>query len=237
MKPILILQQTPTETLGTLETHLREAGLPCQRMELFRETPDRLDFDRLAGLVVLGGSMYADEVDKYPFLLRELDWIRGALEAKLPLLGICLGAQLLAKSLGCRVYPNPVREIGWHGIEFTPAAADDPLLGGCGPRQTVFQWHRDTFDLPAGAVHLAESQRCRHQAFRCGPVAWGLQFHVEINGELINDWLDELARQGDSRIRQFVDPAAIRVRTPELLSQADAAGRLILPRFAALCAR
>jgi GMP synthase (glutamine-hydrolysing) len=237
MKPVLILQHTPTETSGVLETHLAAAGVPWQYVELFRGTPERLEFRRFAGLIVLGGSMNAGEVEKYPFLASEPDWIREALDAEIPLLGICLGAQLLAKALGSPVYANPVREIGWHEIELTPAAADDPLLSACGPRQTVFQWHGDTFDLPAGAVHLAHSAVCRNQAFRYGPRAWGLQFHVEIGGELVNDWLEELERQGDARIRQFVDPEAIRVRTPELLSRVDAAGELILPRFAAICAR
>ena len=106
--------------------------------------------------------------------------------ADLPVLGICLGAQLLAKTLGARVYPNRVKEIGWYPIELTPAAADDPLFAQSGA-QTVFQWHGDTFDLPAGAVHLARSPLCENQAFRYGHNAYGLQFHIEMTAAMIDD--------------------------------------------------
>ena len=106
----------------------------------------------------------------------------------LPVLGICLGSQLLAKTLGARVYPNHVKEIGWYPVELTPAAADDPLFAQSGTR-TMFQWHGDTFDLPSGAVHLARSPACENQAFRYGRRAYGLQFHIEMTAAMIDDWL------------------------------------------------
>jgi GMP synthase-like glutamine amidotransferase len=157
MKPILVLQQVPHENLASLESHFQRAGLPWQYVELFRTIPARLDMAQAAGLVVLGGPMNVDEVQRFPFLAREVEWIREAVEAEVPLLGICLGSQLLAKAMGAKVYANAVKEIGWYEIELEPAAADDPLFADSSARQIVFQWHGDTFELPPGAVHLAPS--------------------------------------------------------------------------------
>jgi len=235
MKPILVFQQAPTEKLGTLESRFRDAGLSWQYLELFRAVPERLDLQEAAGLVVLGGPMNVDDVQKHPFLQSEVRWIQEALEAQLPLLGICLGAQLLAKSLGAKVSPNHVKEIGWYEIGLTPEAAHDPLFAGCGPRQTVFQWHGDTFDLPAGAVHLARSEFCPHQAFRYGPSAWGLQFHIEMTVQLIHDWMDDPHNRRELAALTYIDPTAIRLHTPELLPHMESLGQVILPRFAALC--
>jgi len=264
MKPVLVLQQTPTETLGALESHFRGAGLPWRCLEMFRQAPQRIDLGEAAGLVVLGGPMNVDEVAKYPFLETEIVSIRQAIESGLPLLGVCLGAQLLAKSLGARVYANPVKEIGWYQIELTAEAVQDPLFAGCAPRQTVFQWHGDTFDLPTGAVHLAQAELCRRQAFRYGPCAWGLQFHVEMTAELVDAWLDDpenrrelsalrsgreiawglsqfsghrrAAMVGENGTVPLENAAeAIRAQTPELLPRMESLGSRVLSRFTALC--
>src|SRR5204863_2879167 len=106
-------------------------------------------------------------------------------------LGVCLGAQLLAKAVGAEVYRHRQKEIGWYGIELTPEALDDPLFAGLPSTQTVFQWHGDTFDLPEGAVLLAKGATCRHQAFRLGRAAYGVQFHPEMTLEMVGDWLDQ----------------------------------------------
>lgn len=135
--------------------------------------------------------MNVDETLAYPFLVAEVAWIQRALAAGTPILGVCLGSQLLAKAGGARVYPNGEKEIGWRAIELTPAAVDDPLFAGCPTSPMVFHWHGDTFDLPASAVHLASSAVCRNQAFRLGPSAWGLQFHLETTPTMIEAWLAE----------------------------------------------
>ena len=116
--------------------------------------------------------MNVDQIDQYPFLTRDVQWIEQALSRELPLLGICLGSQLLAKTLGGRSIRTGRKEIGWYPVELSAAAADDPLFAQSGTR-TVFQWHGDTFDLPAGAVHLARSPLCENQAFRYGPTPTG----------------------------------------------------------------
>jgi GMP synthase-like glutamine amidotransferase len=235
MKPILVLQHVPHENMASLETHFERAGLAWQYVELFRQVPPRLDLAQAAGLVVLGGPMNVDEVDKFPFLAREVEWIRQAVAAGLPLLGICLGAQLLAKAMGARVYPNAVKEIGWYEIELQPAASDDLLFAGSAARQTVFQWHGDTFDLPPGAVHLALSRQCRQQAFRCGRAAWGLQFHIEMTPALVAAWLAEAENCRELAGLDYIDPQAIAAETPQKMPAMQALGDRVLPRFVSLC--
>lgn len=235
MKSIVVLQQVPHETPGTLATVLADAGLSVRSIELFRQTPEDLQLESAAGLIVLGGPMNVDQIDRYPFLKLELEWIRKALDNDLPTLGICLGSQLLAKALGAAVYPNEVKEIGWHEIELTPEAASDHLFAGCERRQTVFQWHGDTFGLPAGAVHLARSELCHSQAFRCGSNAYGLQFHIEVTAKMVEQWLDEPSNRQELASLDYIGLNSIRNRTPKALSQMHALGTRVLPRFAAIC--
>jgi len=235
MKPLLVVRHVPHEALGTLEGHLTRSGLAIEYVNLYDCVPAGLDLDHAAGLIVMGGPMNVDEVDKYPFLKTEVGWIQQALARELPLLGICLGAQLLAKSLGARVYPNGVKEIGWYQLELTPAAADDPLLAGSRPVETVFQWHGDTFELPARAVHLAQTRLCRHQAFRHGPCAYGLQFHIEMTPEMVDDWLAEPENRCELAALTYIDAEAIRRQTPQHYPAMEALGSRVLSRFAELC--
>ncbi len=235
MKPVLVFQHVPRETLGSLETVLRQAGLAWRYIELFAGLPDRLDLEEASGLIVLGGPMNVDEADRYPFLAAEVVWIRQAVQRSIPMLGICLGSQLLAKAFGARVYPNPVKEIGWYEVELTPAAAEDPLFAGCPPRPIVFQWHGDTFDLPPGAVLLATSPLCRHQAFRIGQRAYGLQFHIEMTAGLIDTWLAHPENDAELASLPYIDPQHIRQQTPAMLPRLEAVGSDVLRRFAELC--
>ncbi len=236
MKPVLVFQHVPRETLGSLESVLRRAGLTWRYVELFAGVPDGLDLDLAAGLIVLGGPMNVDETDRYPFLGPEVVWIRQAVQRRIPMLGICLGSQLLAKAFGARVYPNPVKEIGWYEVELTPPAAEDPLFAGCPVRPTVFQWHGDTFDLPPGATLLATAPLCRHQAFRVDPHAYGLQFHIEMTAELIESWLAHPENDAELAALPYIDPDHIRQQTPVMLPRLEAVGSEVLGRFAALCA-
>lgn len=231
MKPIPIFRHVPHETAGMLADVLSEAGLAYQYVDLFRDTPAAIDCDGVPGLIVLGGPMNVDEIERYPHLAAEIEWIRDAVKRRLPILGICLGSQLLAKALGARVYPNGGKEIGWYELDLLPAAADDPLFAGLGEKLPVFQWHGDTFDLPAGAAHLARSPVCRHQAFRYEN-AWGLQFHIEVTAEMIHDWLGEPGNNSELATLPYIDPAAIRAELPTRLPPMAAAGQAILRRFA-----
>ncbi len=226
----------PHETLGTVATALADAGLESRYACLGSDVPPRLPPpNQLAGLVVLGGPMNVDQTDEYPFLEPEVRWIREAIEARLPVLGICLGSQLLAKALGARVRPNPVKEIGWYAVELTSEAAHDRLFAGCGPRMTVFQWHGDTFESPAGAVHLARSDLCENQAFRYGDSAYALQFHVEVTSEMIDDWLSDPGNRDELAQLDYIDPQATREEVPHELPEMQAVGARVFDRFAAIC--
>ncbi|MCC6124246.1 MAG: glutamine amidotransferase [Pirellulales bacterium] len=223
------------ESAGTLENVLAEMGLNFHYIDLFERAPDRLELSAAPGLVILGGPMNVDEVDQYPYLARELEWIGQALTAGLPTLGVCLGAQLLAKALGAKVYPNRIKEIGWYRIDLTPHADRDPLFEGSGKRITVFHWHGDTFDLPPGTVRLAQGQHCRNQAFRYGRSAYGLQFHLEMTPELIDAWLSESANCGELAELDYIDPRKIREQSTTELPVMEALADKVLGRFVRLC--
>lgn len=156
------------------------------------------------GLVFLGGSMSA--YDDLPVLRTEISIIDQAVRKEIPLLGICLGAQLLAQTLGARVAPNPVPEIGWYPVSPTPAAAADPLLRHFANPEPLFQWHRDTFALPSGAVPLASSPDCANQAFRLGARTYGFQFHLEASPEVISEWLRADAACANREVSHSIDP-------------------------------
>jgi GMP synthase (glutamine-hydrolysing) len=181
--------------------------------------------------------MNVDQIDEYPFLRLEVEWIQQALAREVPVLGICLGAQLLAKAAGARVYANHAKEIGWYEIELTPEASDDSLFGGCERRQTVFQWHGDTFDLPSGAVCLARSELCERQAFRYRSKAYGLQFHVEVTAPMVEAWLSERVNRRELAGLPHIDPQAIRASIPSALPRMRSLGDRVLARFAGLVRR
>jgi GMP synthase (glutamine-hydrolysing) len=125
---------------------------------------------------------------RYPFLAPEIDLLRALVPRGQPILGICLGSQLLAAGAGARVYPNERREVGWGPVDFI-GVEREPALAGLRPSELVLHWHGDTFDLPDGAVHLASTPICRHQAFRLGARQFGLQFHCELDPETIATWV------------------------------------------------
>jgi GMP synthase (glutamine-hydrolysing) len=189
MRKLLVFQHSAAEPLGVLDPMLRRWGFRIRYVNFARDPDARPDVGRYDGLVVLGGPMNVDQAGQYPHLGVEMAAIREAVQGGLPVLGICLGAQLLAAALGANVRPHTVREIGWYRLLPAPAAAEDRLFRHFDGGQAVFQWHAYTFDLPAGAVQLARTQSCEHQAFRFGERAYGLQFHLEADEALIRRWL------------------------------------------------
>ena len=142
--------------------------------------------DEVAGAVVMGGPMNVDEVERFPALAAEREWLAEAVRREMPVLGICLGAQLLARALGAEVRAGEGPEIGFAPVEVSDP--DDPLLGGLAPSTDVLHWHGDVFDLPDGAQPLASSALTEHQAFRAGN-AWGVLFHPEADFALVEAWL------------------------------------------------
>lgn len=143
------------------------------------------------GLVVLGGPMNVDETDRFPFLNDEVKLLQQAFRRKLPALGICLGAQLMAKAAGAKVIHGPAPEIGWFPIQLTEAGRQDPLFEGLPTEFVTFHWHGDTYELPPKAVHLATSAQYVQQAFRMGEQAYAWQFHPEVTPEIVERWAGE----------------------------------------------
>jgi len=231
MRRLLVFQHVPYEILGTLDPLLRDAGFRIRYANFGRQPNARPDVAKYHGLVVLGGPMNCDQVSRYPHLATEVELIGQALDEGKPILGICLGSQLIARALGARVYSNEVKEIGWYELNPAPAAAGDPLFRHLPPSQKIFQWHGDTFDIPTGAVHLASSPDCVNQAFRYGDNVYGLQFHLEVDEPLINRWLTtpvnvrELEGGGTGRI------AAIRADTERLVGPAVSLGDRVFGEF------
>ena len=202
---ILVFQHVAAEPLGTLDPLIRRRGHRVKFVNFERDPHARPRLDRYRGLIVLGGPMNVAERGQRSHLQTEIDVIAAALADGKPVLGICLGAQLLAHALGAQIRRHPVSEIGWYDLALTDPGRNDPVLAPLGAALPVFQWHGCSFDIPAGAAHLARTSGCENQAFRHGANAYGLQFHMEMDQRLVERWLglpayrDELLASGLGR--------------------------------------
>jgi GMP synthase-like glutamine amidotransferase len=186
---VLVLQHIACEPPGVYEDVLNEQGATIHRVELDEgdSLPDWRAFD---AIVAMGGPMGALDDDEHPWLTDEKRLIADAVRSGLPFWGVCLGVQLLAASLGARVYPGPAPEVGVLPVLLTDEALADPVFAGT-PRELLsLQWHGDTFDLPDGATRLAGSPAYPNQAFRVGADAYGVQFHLEVSPALAREWAD-----------------------------------------------
>jgi GMP synthase (glutamine-hydrolysing) len=189
------LQHSPSETLGTIEDALRGHRIGVEYIETHVGKPVPREMADKAGLIVMGGPMGVYEQAKYPFLGDEMRLIESALAMERPVLGVCLGSQLLAAVLGAAVKKGERKELGWHAVTLAEFAAQDPLFAGVGPEFWPFHWHGDVFSLPKQAVGLASSQRTPCQAFRYGKNAYGILFHLEVTREQISQMLSAFAQE------------------------------------------
>jgi GMP synthase-like glutamine amidotransferase len=211
---ILTFRHVPFEHLGLIAESLREHAIECRYVDL-RSVSCAPNLADAAGLVFMGGPMSAN--DDLPYIRQEVALIQEAISLGKPVLGVCLGAQLIAKAMGSRVYPNGKKEIGWYPVRFAEGAATDRLFGGLTGPELVFHWHGETFDLPSGAELLASSDYCRNQAFRAGVNVYGLQFHLEVTPDMISDWCRQDANCGDMReVNTPIDPDRNAARLREL---------------------
>lgn len=195
---VLIIKNIITEGPGTIEDFLRKEDISFEVVELSSgEVPSSLeDFNTL---VIMGGPMGVYEMDKYPHLVVGSRIIREAINRDMKILGICLGAQMVAYCLGSDVYQGPGEEIGWRHIELTGDGIKDsvmrklaihPGVGDFWRKFKVFHWHNDTFEISIGAVLLASSELYKNQAFRHGNNVYGFQFHIEVTKKMIHEWLE-----------------------------------------------
>jgi GMP synthase-like glutamine amidotransferase len=186
---LLIVKHVDIEGPGLIEDCLRQEKIPYQVLSL--ESGLHLPkLDNLTHIVFLGGPMNVYEEDRYPFLIEEDLFIKEAIQRGKSILGICLGAQLIAKALGAKVFKASVKEIGWYDISLTRIGSIDPFFSHLPRTFSVFQWHGDTFEIPHGAILIATSSVVPHQAFRYGDNAYGLQFHLEVTQDIIREWME-----------------------------------------------
>jgi len=188
-KEILIIKHIEIEGPGSIEEFFANTAWNLRVINLSTEELKSKDFADVVAMIFLGGPMNVYDEAKYPFLRDEDGFLRRAIKEEIPILGICLGAQLLAKACGAKVKKAKQKEIGWHKVNLTEAGKQDALFTGLPSQLNVFQWHEDIFEIPKGALHLAESPTCPKQAFRFGRNAYGVQFHVEVTPEMIESWI------------------------------------------------
>jgi len=187
MKTATVIRHLAFEDLGSLELALHQQNYTIKYVE--SGLNDVTDIDSNTDLlVVLGGPIGAYDEQDYPFIVDELQLLEHRFQADLPTLGICLGAQLMARSLGAKVYPGYCKEIGWSPLELSVAGMNSPLAHLAAEQTFVLHWHGDTFDLPNGALHLAASSKYQNQAFSWGKRSLALQFHPEVTADGLERW-------------------------------------------------
>lgn len=220
MKKLLVCQHVAHEILGTLNPLLKSAGFRIRYVNFGRHPDAHPSLAGYHGLVLLGGPMSVNHADRYAHLTTEMRLIEQAMKQNLPVLGICLGAQLIAKTLGANVYESPRKEIGWYEVSPTQPAKSDPLLAPFGRTEQIFQWHGDTFEIPKGAAHLASSPLCANQAFRYQANVYGFQFHLEVDQPMIERWLDVPSNMKEiASLNGEIDPQRIRRDTPVFIGR------------------
>jgi GMP synthase (glutamine-hydrolysing) len=187
-------------------------------------TPPPRPLDSYDALLVFGGAMHADQDAHHPWLHEESMWLQQVLDRGTPVLGVCLGVQLLARAAGASVYRMPDGpEIGWHEVTLTEAGKGDPVVGALPPQFDALQWHHYTYELPAGALELARSPACT-QAFRLGNACWGVQFHPEVTEPQLAGWIDDKSDPPPNRERLLAE-------TRERIGRWNELGRVLCSSF------
>jgi GMP synthase (glutamine-hydrolysing) len=195
MKPVLILQHDVENPCGFVGDLLDEYRIAYDVVMVEKEAiPDPAHYQ---AIIAFGGAQHVYEEESHPYFAQEKVLLRSIVDQDIPYLGICLGGQLLASTLGSDVQRHTITEIGFFTVELTQEGKQDPLFAGLAGYQKVFHWHEDTFDLPEGALLLATSATTTNQAFRYGPRAYGLQYHIEITEEMLASWLHHFDMERD----------------------------------------
>jgi GMP synthase (glutamine-hydrolysing) len=229
MAKIIVLQNHPTESLGAIANALESAALAWQYVRVFDGQSLPQEVRGAGGLIVMGGPQTVYQLDRYPYLRDEIRLIEAALCENKPILGVCLGSQLLAAALGAKVYRNADREIGWYPVRLSAAAQDDRLLRGLPSEFVAAHWHSDVFGLPADAVALASSEKTPIQGYRYGDRAYGFLFHAEMTAEILEALVAEF---GEGLQRVGIDGAAILADAPRYLPKLNVLGETIFSRWA-----
>ena len=223
---VLSLVHQPDAASGVFADAAAEAGHALDEWLVPRRREPPAPLEGYGAVLVFGGAMHVDQEDRFGWLRDELRLIRRLAGDRVPVLGVCLGAQLLAKALDAPVRRMPSPEVGWFDVELCPVAAADPLFDGLPERFSTFQWHSYRFELPEGAAPLARNERCL-QAFRAGDSSWAIQFHAEVTREAVGDWLRSSRPEDDGAL----DLERLRVETAERIEGWNALGKELCGRF------
>lgn len=221
---VLSVTHGPTVPGGVFDAAVASGGHVLERWQVpDGHSPDPArNYD---AVMVFGGSQHPDQDDRFGWLGREEEFLREVLADEVPVFGVCLGAQMLARAAGASVGPASAPEIGWLDVTLTDGGAADPVLGVLPARATVFQWHHYTFTLPPSGMALADSEICL-QGFRLdAQPAWGIQFHAEVTGAMVSDWVEELPED-------LPMPAdELRAETEARIAQSNVQGRALAEAF------
>jgi GMP synthase (glutamine-hydrolysing) len=190
IEPLVCIRHQESAPLGIIENVISRSDIPWRYLDAW-SSDEMPDLSEVSGLIVLGGEMNADDLDGYPCLREVRELTREAVDSEIPVLGVCLGAQILTRAMGAEVRPAPRREIGFLPVKATAAGMDDRVLAAFAPEAKVFQFHEDACELPEGAELLFTGDKVPVQAFRAGESAYGIQFHFEVTTEEIAAWCDE----------------------------------------------
>ncbi len=190
MGKIMVFQHVPYEPLGTLDPLIRSSGHKIRYINFGRKPKSEPNISGYDALIILGGPMNIGEEASYPHLDIEKSVIKNAIADNIPVLGICLGAQLIAAAMGADVYPASQKEIGWYELSLTQSGSNDKLAGLFSKNQKIFQWHGYTFDLPPNSIPLLTGKQVKNQAFKLKENVYGFQFHLEADLPLIKRWLN-----------------------------------------------
>jgi GMP synthase (glutamine-hydrolysing) len=216
MSKILVCQHVPYEILGTFDPLLRNKGFRIKFVNFGRFPDLQPSLEGYDGLIVLGGPMNVDQEELFSHLKFEKQLILEAIRKGIPVLGICLGAQLIASALGGTVICAPQKEIGWYPINVTEEGKQDPVMKAFHDEELLFQWHGDTFTVPTGGTLLATASTCHNQAFRYDDRVYAFQFHLEVDERLIERWLRVAPHRKELKdLKGTIDPKYIRQETPK----------------------
>jgi GMP synthase (glutamine-hydrolysing) len=228
---VTVLQHIDCETPGIIADCLHSAGVDIHCVRIFDGYPIPPNLDAQAGLIVMGGPMSVYDQGRFPFLLEEQRLIEKALKDDKPVLGVCLGSQLMAATLGAEVKRGRQKEIGWHALTLMPSAATDALWQALPLRFTAYHWHGDVYDLPQGAVGLAASELTPCQGFRYGEKAYGFLFHMEVTENIIRNMVTEFSGELDA---ENISAASITGTTRQYLPALQSIGSRVFGRWVKL---